>query len=116
MEIRRIKFIKNLHLNELMPMLQSWLSEREYEVYTVANRIDAIKDNVTLKILLEDYANGCIIRVSGQAEVVNEFVSHLSDFVQFEQGIVQCEYCGTVFSVNEKRCPNCGAYIKLKRK
>jgi hypothetical protein len=37
-----------------MPLLQEWFSEKEYEINTVANRIDAVISGATLKMIFEE--------------------------------------------------------------
>jgi len=108
-------FVKNLTLRDLMPMLQSWFSDQGYEVNTVANRIDAIMNGVTVKILIEDYGKGCTVSISGTPENVEKVASYVSEISEFGHTCAPCEYCGTLFSTEQSHCPHCGAPRKSKK-
>lgn len=111
----KLVFVKNLSMNEVMPILASWFSDQEYDVNSVANRIDATMDRVTLKILIEDYGKGCTVSITGPPESIDKVVSYLSEISEFGSTTAQCEYCGTLFSTEQSNCPHCGAYRKSKK-
>jgi rubrerythrin len=111
----RHMFIRNLASSDLMPMLQEWFSEQGYEVNTVANRIDAVMSGTTLKILFEDYGKGCTVIMSGTQEHIQKVVSYLSEISRFGHTSTPCEYCGVAFSIEEEKCPHCGAYRKTSK-
>jgi hypothetical protein len=111
----KLVFVKNLSILELMPMLESWFSEQEYSVNTIANRIDAAINGVKLKILIEDYGKGCTVSITGPPESIDKVTSYLSEISEFGSTTVQCEYCGTLFSTEVSNCPHCGAQRKAKK-
>ena len=102
-------FAKNLTSVELIPLLQEWFSEQGYEICTVANRIDASIDEASLKILVEDYGKGCAVNIFGTPENTEAVASYLSEFSEFGYASAPCEYCGTLFSTEQPKCPQCGA-------
>jgi rRNA maturation endonuclease Nob1 len=95
-----------------MPVMLEWLSEQGYEVNTVANRIDAEMDGVTAKIIFEDYAKGCTVNMSGPTERIQRIAAYISEISEVGGSSSQCPYCGVVFSTEQEKCPNCGAYRK----
>jgi hypothetical protein len=107
--------VKNLVLRDLMPMLQNWFSDQGYEVNTVANRIDAIIDGITLKILIEDYGKSCTVSISGPLENLEKVTSYISEISELGYTSAPCEYCGTLFSTEQSICPHCGAPRKTKK-
>jgi hypothetical protein len=111
----KLVFVKGLSSVDLIPTLQEWFSNHGYEVYTVANRIDAVMSSVTLKILLEDYGKGCTVNISGPVDHVRGVISYLSEISKFGHSTTQCEYCGVAFSTEQEKCPNCGAFRRLRR-
>jgi len=109
-------FAKNLTSSDLIPLLQEWLSKQGYEIRTVANRIDASIDDAKLKILIEDYGKGCTINIFGTSENAKSVASYISEISDFGYASASCEYCGTMFSAEQSKCPQCGAYRKSKKK
>jgi len=107
--------VKNLTSRDLMPMLQEWFSEKGYEINTVANRIDVVISGATLKIIFEDSGKNCTVIMSGMPHHVQKVVSYLSEISKFGCTTAPCEYCGAVFSTEAEKCPNCGAYRKMRR-
>jgi len=111
----KLVFVKNLSMNEVIPMLVSWFSDQEYDISTVANRIDATMDSVTLKILVEDYGKGCTVSITGPPESIKKVVSYVSEISEFGSTTAECGYCGTLFSTEQSNCPHCGAQRKANR-
>jgi rubrerythrin len=111
----RHMLVKNLTSHDLMPMLQEWLSEKGYEINTVANRIDAVMSGATLKMIFEDYGKNCTVIMSGMSDHIQMVVSYLSEISKLGYTTAPCEYCGVVFSTEVEKCPNCGAYRKMRR-
>jgi hypothetical protein len=111
----KLVFVKNLSMNEVIPMLVGWFSDQGFDINTVANRIDATMDSVTLKILVEDYGKGCTVSITGPPESTKKVVSYVSEISEFESTTTQCEYCETLFSTELSNCPHCGAKRKANR-
>lgn len=107
-------FVKNITLNDIMPMLVGWFSEHGYEVNTVANRIDAAMGNITLSFLIEDFGKGCTISMSGPPEHIQKVESYISQISELGFETASCDYCKVLFSKNQVKCPNCGAFRKTK--
>jgi len=108
-------FAKNLTSVELIPLLQEWLSEQGYKICTVANRIDASIDEASLKILVEDYGKGCMVNILGTPENAKSVAYYLTELLEFGCTSAPCEYCGTIFSTEQPKCPHCGAPRKPKK-
>ena len=108
-------FSKNLTSSDLIPLLQEWLSKQGYEICTVANRIDASNDDAKLKILIEDYGKGSTIKIFGTSENAKSVASFIAEISKFGYTSAPCEYCGAMFSAEQSKCPQCGAYRKFKK-
>lgn len=93
-----------------MPIIESWLSDEGYQVSTVANRIQGAKGNIRLAVLLEDYAQGCSIRMLGPMEHVQSLRKYLDTLSTLDNQLTACAYCDTNYSTTEEKCPNCGAH------
>jgi hypothetical protein len=106
-------FVRNLTSYDLMPMLQDWFSEKGYEINTVANRLDATVNGVTLKMIFEDSGKNCTVIISGMPDYIQKVVSYLSEISKLGYTTTPCEYCGVAFSTEAEKCPNCGAYRKM---
>ena len=107
--LARHVFVRGLFLGDLMPMLQAWLSNNNYDIHIVANRIDATKNQSTVKLLFDDYTRGCIVRLLGRTEDVEGIIAHISKISMFENGLVVCDFCGAAIPPKTAECPKCGA-------
>lgn len=115
---------------DLTPVVEGLLLEKGFDVSILANRINGEKktgwfssENIT--IFLENFPDGCIIRISGTPEIAQNLKHNLSSLppnkkiatketIIKEREIVSipCPYCRTLVPITEKRCPNCGAYVR----
>lgn len=122
--------IKNYTDADLTPIIESWLLEREFTVSILANRIEGNKktgwfssENVT--IFLENFPDGCVIRISGSQETKRYLKQYLSALPQKKKAVsketiirereivsVPCPYCGALVPITEKICQNCKAPVR----
>jgi predicted RNA-binding Zn-ribbon protein involved in translation (DUF1610 family) len=115
---------------DLIPLIESWLEQQGFSVSVLANRVEGVKKTGFLSsekvtVFLEDYIGLCSVKIQGQATVCTSLSEYLKslpikapkserEIIIREREIVTmpCPYCGTLVSVTERKCPNCGAYIK----
>jgi rubrerythrin len=102
---------KSHYMYELTPIIENWLLETGYVVTVLANRIDAEKENLVIRLYLEDYALGCSIKVYSN----NQFFETLQEYLaenSFLTNVIACPYCGKPVQIPLAICPFCGAPIK----
>jgi len=116
---------------ELIPLLETWLEKEGFTASVLANRVDGTKktgflssENVT--IFLESYPNGCSAKIQGSLDISQRVGSYLLQLPPKEippQGekiiikereivSVPCPYCQTLVPLTDRKCPNCGAYLR----
>ncbi len=117
---------------ELIPLVETWLEKEGFTVSVLANRVDGTKktgflssENVTL--FLEDSPDFCSVKIQGSLDVCQRLGNYLlqlppkeiqhrgeKEIIIKEREIVSvpCQYCHTLVPLTDKRCPNCGAYIR----
>jgi len=115
---------------DLIPLIEAWLEQEGFAVSVLANRIEGVKktgflssEKVTL--FLEDYIGLCSVKIQGQTNTCTRLAEYLKSLpikaprseretIIREREIVTmpCPYCKTLVSITERKCPNCGAYIK----
>lgn len=105
-------YIKKLKTNDLMPIIEAWLSDQGFHVSTVANKVQGARATIRLAVLLEDYAQGCSIRMSGPPEQMQSLKTYLDTVPTTDSQWIVCDYCDTKYSTNDNKCPNCGAHRK----
>jgi|YelNatPaOPRAMG01_1025707.scaffolds.fasta_scaffold90618_2 hypothetical protein len=101
-------FAEKRSMYELIPIIQNWLIENGYHVSIIANRIDAKKEEVTVKLFFENYPSGCLIKVVSD----EQFFSNLKAFLASRHLLnyfISCSYCGRKFEASRNSCPFCGA-------
>jgi hypothetical protein len=117
-------------MSELLPLVEMWFEKEGFTVSILANRVDGTKktgflSSVNVTVFLEDYIGLCSIRIEGQTDACTRLAEYLKSLptkrgiteketIVKEREIVKipCSYCGTLVSMTENRCPNCGAYIR----
>jgi hypothetical protein len=104
-------------MNSLIPLIEAWLEEQDFAVSVLANRIDGVKktgflssDKVT--IFLEDYLGLCSVRLQGHTDTCAHLTEYLKSLPPKGAKSIPCPYCRTLVSIEEKKCRNCGAYLK----
>lgn len=114
---------------DLIPVIETWLEKEGFSVSILANRLDGTKktgffssENVT--VFLEEYPEQCSVKIQGSVEVCQRLKQYLlslppkkakqKEVIIKEREIVSipCPYCRTLVNITEKKCPNCGAYLK----
>lgn len=124
-----------LHLNnysmyDLIPLIEAWLGQEGFTVSVLANRVEGAKktgffSSEKVTVFLEDYIGLCSVKIQGQTNTCIRLVEYLRslpnkaprserEVIIKEREIITmpCPYCRTLVSVTERKCPNCGAYIK----
>ena len=95
---------------ELIPILENWLIESDYSVTKIANRIDAEKTGASIRLFLEDYPSGCLIKVFSDDQFFEQLKAYMS-----EQNLlhywIPCPYCGKTLEASNRNCPFCGGSI-----
>jgi hypothetical protein len=115
---------------DLIPLIEAWLGQQGFAVSVLANRIEGVKktgffSSEKVTVFLEDYIGLCSVKIQGQSNACTRLVEYLKSLpikaarneretIIREREIVTmpCPYCKTLVSVTERKCPNCGAYIK----
>lgn len=122
--------LKNYSMYDLIPLIENWLESEGFQVSILANRIEGVKktgifSSEKVTIFLEDYPDYCSIKLQGSIDYCTALGQYLQslppkektrerEVIIKEREIVSipCPYCGTLVSLTERKCPNCGAYIK----
>jgi hypothetical protein len=115
---------------DLIPLVEAWLEQEGFSVSVLANRVEGVKKTGFLSsekvtVFLEDYIGLCSVKIQGQSNACTGLAEYLKSLptkapridretIIKEREIVTlpCPYCRTLVSVTERKCPNCGAYIK----
>jgi hypothetical protein len=115
---------------DLIPLVEAWLEQEGFSVSVLANRVEGVKKTGFLSsekvtVFLEDYIGLCSVKIQGQSNACTGLAEYLKSLptktpridretITKEREIVTipCPYCRTLVSVTERKCPNCGAYIK----
>jgi hypothetical protein len=115
---------------DLIPLIEEWLGKEGFATSVLANRVDGEKktgflssDKVT--VFLEDYIGLCSVKMQGRTDVCTRLVEYLKslprkDPMREKETIIKereivtmpCPYCRALVTVTERKCPNCGAYLK----
>lgn len=104
----RSVFAEKRSMYELIPVIENWLIENEYNVTAIANRIDAEGKGIAARIFFENYSSGCLVKVISN----EQFFMVLKAFLSNQQLLsyrVSCSYCGRTFESSKSSCPYCGA-------
>jgi hypothetical protein len=117
-------------MHDLIPLVETCLEKEGFAVSTLANRIDGTKktgflSSEKVSVFLEDYADQCSVKLYGSIDACQRLGQYLQSLPPKEKEVekqviireretvsIPCPYCRTLVSVTEKKCPNCGAYIK----
>jgi hypothetical protein len=115
---------------DLIPLIEVWLEQEGFAVSVLANKIEGVKKTGVLSsekvtVFLEDYIGLCSVKMQGQTNACTRLAEYLKtlptnaikserETIIKEREIVTipCPYCRTLVSVTERKCPNCGAFIK----
>jgi hypothetical protein len=115
---------------DLLPLIEAWLEQKDFSVSVLANRVEGVKKTGFLSsekvtVFLEDYIGLCSVKIQGQSDACTGLAEYLKSLpaktprinretIIKEREIVTipCPYCRTLVSITERKCPNCGAYIK----
>ena len=115
---------------DLIPLVEARLGQEGFTVSVLANRIEGVKktgifSSEKVTVFLEDYIDLCSVKIQGQTNVCIHLAEYLKSLpikapkneretIIREREIVTipCPYCKALVSVTERKCPNCGAYIK----
>ena len=96
---------------DLIPVIENWLIENEFQVTTLANRIDATNAMEQIQFFLINYPSGCLIKVYSSDSFFELLKNYLAENHYLDYS-VQCPYCGAKYTVSEGRCPTCNAAIQ----
>jgi hypothetical protein len=112
----------------LIPLVEAWLGQEGFTVSVLANRIEGVKktgifSSEKVTVFLEDYIGLCSVKIQGQTNACIHLAEYLKSLpikapkneretIIREIVTMPCPYCKTLVSVTERKCPNCGAYIK----
>lgn len=102
---------KEHYMYELIPIIENWLLETGYIVTVLANRIDAEKENLLIRLYLEDYALGCSIKVYSNQQFFEALQEYLAEN-SLLTNVNSCPYCGKPVETPKTICPFCGAPVK----
>ena len=115
---------------DLIPLIEAWFEQEGFVVSVLANRIDGVKEtgffsSEKVTVFLEDYIGLCSVKMQGHKNACARLAEYLKSLpakvakseretIIREREIVTmpCPYCRTLVNVTERKCPNCGAYIK----
>lgn len=104
---------ENRDMGEIIPLIEIWLTEREYTVMVLANRIDATYQTTQIRFFFHNYAAGCLIKVYSHPRFFEELKTFLA-----QRGLLQytipCRYCQRPVQVTQTLCPHCSAPLLLK--
>jgi hypothetical protein len=122
--------LNNYSMYDLIPLVETWLEKEGFSVSVLANRVDGVRktgflSSEKVRVFLEDYIGLCSVRIEGQTDACTRLTEYLKSLppkaekgeketIIREREIVTspCPYCRTLVSVTERKCPNCGAYIR----
>lgn len=122
--------LKNYSMYDLIPLIETWLEKEGFIVSVLANRVDGSKKTGLLSsekvtIYVEDFPDGCSVRLQGSMDVCRALGQHIQSLPPVQRGkdreiiikerevvSLPCPYCRTLVNVTERKCPNCGAYLK----
>ena len=122
--------LNNYSMHDLIPVVEAWLGQEGFTVSVLANRVEGFKktgffSSEKVTVFLEDYIGLCSVNIEGQSIACMRLVEYLKSLpakaprneretIVKEREIVTmpCPYCRVLVSVTERKCPNCGAYIK----
>jgi len=122
--------LKNYSMYDLIPLIETWLEREGFLVSVLANRIDGTKrtgffSSEKVTVFLENYPEQCSIKLQGSMDICQRLGQYLQSLPPKEKTrekeiiikeretvSIPCPYCRTLVSVTEKKCPNCGAYIR----
>jgi hypothetical protein len=96
------------HMGEVIPVIESWLSENGYAVTILANRIDAVNVDTRVRIFFDNYLAGCVIKIYSNPT----FFDQLKRFLSRKKLLtyhISCSYCNREIEVSQTQCPYCGA-------
>jgi hypothetical protein len=117
-------------MNDLIPLVEAWLGQEGFAVSVLANRVDGVKktgwfSSEKVTVFLEDYIGLCSVKIQGQTNACPRLAEYLKSLPikalkneretiirERETVTMPCPYCKTLISVTERKCPNCGAYLK----
>lgn len=122
--------LKNYSMYDLIPLIATWLEDKGFQVSILANRIEGVKrtgffSSEKVTVFLEDYPDYCSIKLQGSLDLCTALGQYLRSLPPKEKAkereviikerevvSIPCPYCGTLVSLTERKCPNCGAYIR----
>ena len=109
--------MKNYSMYDLIPLVETWLETEGYSVSVLANRVEGTKktgvfSSKIVTVFLEDYSGLCSVKMQGETDVCNRLTSYLQSLPPKGIESVPCPYCKTLVNIRDKKCPNCGAYIR----
>jgi len=120
-------FMNNYSMNHLIPLIENWLADKDFTVTILANRIDGVKktgflSSINVTIFIEDYVDGCSVKISGSLGISQELRQWLSMLLPREKPVqketiikerevvlTRCPYCHKLYNESYEKCPNCGA-------
>jgi hypothetical protein len=119
-------FIKDYGMNHLIPLIENWLTDKDFSVTILANRIDGVKktgflSSVKVTIFIEDYADRCSVKISGSLGISQELRQWLltlppreeptqkETIIKEQVVLTRCQYCHKLYDESYEKCPNCGA-------
>ena len=100
-------------MGEIIPLIEIWLTEHEYSVMVLANRIDATRHATKIRLFFHNYAAGCLIKVYAPPEFFDELKLFLAQHGLLHVTI-PCTYCQRPVQVTQTVCPHCTAPVQLQ--
>ena len=117
-------------MDELIPIIETWLENEGFNTSTLANRVDGWRktgyfSSEHITIFIENYPDQCVVRFQDSPYICEHLTKYLQSLPSKEKNkdkeviiketvimTMPCPYCNTLFAITEQRCPNCGAYVK----
>jgi hypothetical protein len=104
-------FAERRGLDDLLPIVEHWLTTQGYRVTVLANRVDAQREAEVQRLFFETYRSGCLIKVYADPAFFTGLQQYLAD-QQLLSYLMPCPYCQRKVEAGQATCPYCTAPLK----
>ena len=104
--------VKKYDMYDLIPEIENWLIKNSYTVTVIANRLDAEKGEIHIRIFMENNPSGCLIKVFSSEQVFENLKKYLAEKRLLDY-LISCTYCDRKTEASKDRCGFCGATINF---